>query len=149
MRLKHLYAATFATAMCALNPVAAQSLSPEAQYQQDLLRCEQEQAVVELQACKKEAAAALQASRNHTLSNGAATDYSANERGRCMALPVGQREDCLLLLSGQNTQVKGSISQGGVLRETTITIPAPAPASSVAPMPPAGPETAVPSPIRP
>lgn len=130
-----------------LQPASAQTLSPEAQYQQDLIRCEQEQSVVDMTACRKEAAAALQASRTHDLGNGAGTDYQANERSRCMALPAGQRDDCLLLLSGQNTQVKGSVSQGGVLRETTIIIPA-APAKP-ATATPVAPEEAVTSPIRP
>ncbi|WJJ93264.1 hypothetical protein [Neopusillimonas aromaticivorans] len=94
----------------------------------------------------KEAAAALQAARSNTLTNGAGTDYQANERARCMALPETQRADCLLLISGQNTQVRGSVSQGGVLRETTIIIPAPEP---VAPATPLLPEAAVPSPVRP
>lgn len=127
MRLKKLcVAAITASAALAFNPLAAQTLSPEAQYQQDLMRCQQEQSIVDINACKKEAAAALQATRAHTLGNGQGTDFQANERNRCMALPENQRDDCLLLLSEQNTQTTGSVSEGGVLRETTITIPAPA-----------------------
>lgn len=133
-----------------LQTAAAQTQTPEAaQYQQDLLRCEQEQSVVDLEACKKEAAAALQAARTHELGNGVNTDYQANERARCMALPENQRQDCLLLLSGQNTQVKGSVSQGGVLRETTIIIPAPAPVPANPQLAPIAPEAAIPSAVKP
>ncbi|MFA5597018.1 MAG: hypothetical protein WCY47_00765 [Pusillimonas sp.] len=127
----------------------AQHLDPQAQYRQDLLRCEQEQSVVDIEACKKEAEAALQAARTNTLGNGAGTDYQANERARCMALPEGQRADCLLLISGENTRVRGSVSQGGVLRETTIIIPAPEPVAPATPPTPLIPEAAVPSPVRP
>lgn len=149
MRIKRFLLVMLAAgAASTLTPVAAQGLSPEAQYQQDLLRCEQEQSLVDIEACKKEAGAALQASKTNALGNGQGANFQANERVRCMALPEGQREDCLLLLSGQNTQVKGSVTQGGVLRETTITIPAQPSAPVQAPLP-AGPEAATTSPIRP
>lgn len=138
-----------ASLVAVLQPAAAQSLTPEAQYQQDLLRCEQEQSVVDMEACRKEAAAALQATRTNDLGNGSNTDYQANERARCMALPDNQRQDCLLLLSGQNTQVKGSVSQGGVLRETTIIIPAPAPVPANARPANVDPEAAIPSAVKP
>ena len=147
MNFKHFIVAAATVSAALAAPLAgAQNLDPNAQYQQDLLRCEQEQSVVDIEACKKEAAAALQATRSNTLVNGAGTDYQANERARCMALPETQRADCLLLISGQNTQIKGGVSQGGVLRETTIIIPAPEP---VAPAKPLAPEAAVPSPVRP
>ncbi|OXR49560.1 hypothetical protein PuT2_07120 [Pusillimonas sp. T2] len=150
MRIKRLLLIMLtAAAGSALNPAAAQGLSPEAQYQQDLLRCEQEQSMVDIEACKKEAGAALQATKTNALGNGQGANYQANERARCMALPESQRQDCLLLLSGQNTQVKGSVTGGGVLRETTITIPAQPSTPSQAPMPPAAPEAATPSAIRP
>ncbi|MBC2768318.1 hypothetical protein [Pusillimonas minor] len=149
MRIKRFLLTVLATgAAGVLNPVMAQGLSPEAQYQQDLLRCEQEQSLVDIEACKKEAGAALQATKTNALGNGQGANYQANERARCMALPEDQRADCLLLLSGQNTQVKGSVTQGGVLRETTITIPAQPSAPAQAPIP-ASPEAATPSPIRP
>ncbi len=147
MHFKHFILATFAIAATTATGMAgAQPLDLQAQYRQDLQRCEQEQSVVDIDACKKEAAAALQAARSNTLGNSTGTDYQANERARCMALPEGRRDDCLLLISGQNTQVKGSVNQGGVLRETTVIIPA---AKPVAPATPMAPEAAVPSAIRP
>ena len=150
MCLSRLIAAAAATSAFWVYPASAQGVDVNARYQQDLMRCEQEQSVVDIEACKKEAAAARQAARQNELGNGAGTDYTANERARCMGLPASQRDDCLRLISGQNTEVKGSVSQGGILRETTIIIPAPAPESAPAPAAsPLVPEAAVPSAVRP
>ena len=59
MNFRHLIVAAATAGAALAAPLAgAQNLDPNAQYQQDLLRCEQEQSVVDIQACKKEAAAA-------------------------------------------------------------------------------------------
>jgi curli biogenesis system outer membrane secretion channel CsgG len=116
--------ATLAMASLATQAQSMTILSPEQQYQEDLKKCEQDKGVVDVQACKREAGAALQAAKQDKLGNGGATNYQDNQRSRCMALPAKDRDDCLMQMSGQNTTVQGSVKSGGVLRETTITVPA-------------------------
>src|SRR3546814_9681921 len=87
--------------------------------------------------CWREAGAAREESRRHRLSNGNES-YQQNQTSRCQALPVAERGDCMLQMSGQDTKVEGSVGAGGVLRETTITIPGtPTPAPGAAPVTPA------------
>lgn len=99
------------------------------QYQQDMARCHNTPGI-DVQACLKEAGAALAAARKHQLSGPAADTEIRNRTQRCERLPADQREDCLLLMDYANTRVEGSVEAGGILRETIITIPAPAPETS-------------------
>jgi hypothetical protein len=94
----------------------------EAQYNADVARCTQSTAI-DRQACLREAAAARGEARQNHLSDPN-TSFSQNQMQRCQSLPQGQREECLRQMSGQDTRVMGSVEGGGVLRETTITIPA-------------------------
>jgi hypothetical protein len=106
---------------------AAQALTAaeiDAQYQADVQRCNSG-AAQDKQACLREAGAARDAARQNSLTD-ANTSYNQNQLQRCQSLPQGQREECMKQMSGQDTQVMGSVDGGGVLRETIITIP-PAP----------------------
>jgi hypothetical protein len=109
---------------------ASTSLSPQAQYKLDVERCNTGQTNQDKATCMREAGAALEEARRNHLTN--AQPQNATER--CNALPADQRQDCLMQMSGQNTKVEGSIEAGGVLRETTLTVPA-------APTPPTAPDT--------
>ncbi|MBF23631.1 hypothetical protein [Neopusillimonas maritima] len=102
----------------------AQTQTPEQRYQQELRQCEQLSPTVDMQACKREAGAALQASRRGNLQNHNGMNYDQNRTERCAALPAGQRDECMMQMSGQNTRTMGSVEEGGILRETTITVPA-------------------------
>lgn len=94
------------------------------QYQQDIERCNNTPGI-DVQACLKEAGAALAAARSNQLSSPAAETEIQNRTQRCEQLPAEQREECLLLMDYANTRVEGSVETGGILRETTIVIPAP------------------------
>lgn len=94
----------------------------DAQYNADVAQCNQG-ASVDREACLREAGAARDAARRNNLSDPN-TSFSQNQMQRCQSLPPGQREECMKQMSGQNTRVMGSVEGGGVLRETTITIPA-------------------------
>lgn len=48
---------------------------------------------------------------------------SENRILRCEALSGQDKDDCMLQMSGQDTITQGSVEVGGILRETTITIP--------------------------
>src|SRR5690606_29585927 len=126
----------------------------EARYKLDVQRCNSGQTNQDKATCLQEAGAARDEAKRHRLANGNQS-YEQNQIQRCNGLPSGEREDCLLQMSGQNTATQstttqGSVGGGGVLRETTITMPAapttspppvntpattiPAPAANVAPM---------------
>ena len=119
----------------------AQAATPadiEAQYRNDVARCNSGQTAQSQADCMREAGAARQeAMRNRLQNNG---NYDNNRYQRCQSLPAAQRDDCMKQMHGDNTRVMGSVEGGGVLRETTI--PIPAPASSTPAAPPAAPSSA-------
>ncbi|MDS1141210.1 hypothetical protein RE432_12280 [Pusillimonas sp. SM2304] len=98
-----------------------------ARYQLDVERCNTGQTNQDKATCLREAGAAREEARRNRLTSSNQA-YDQNQTKRCDALPAGERDDCLLQMSGQNTATQntttqGSIGGGGVLRETTITIP--------------------------
>jgi hypothetical protein len=107
-----------------LAPAARAQDAATLQYQQDVQRCHNTPGI-DVEACLKEAGAALQASRQDNLTDPSAQAEMRNRRDRCNSLPADQREECLKLMENGNTRTQGSVESGGILRETTITIPAP------------------------
>lgn len=101
-----------------------QTQTPEQRYHQELRECKQHSATIDAQACKREAGAALQASRKGKLQNHDSMSYDQNRQARCAGVPESQRKECLTLMSGSNTRTMGSVEEGGILRESTVTIPA-------------------------
>lgn len=139
-------------AMAAGTGTAAQSNADvEARYQTDVARCNSGQTNQDKPTCLREAGAARDEARRNRLSSSNQA-YGKNEVARCQALPAAERDDCMLQMSGQSTTTQGSISAGGVLRETTITTPgATTPAPGTMPATPApgltpSPPTVVPAP---
>ena len=121
----------------------------EARYRLDVERCNTGQTNQDKATCLREAGAARDEARRNRLNNGNQS-YQQNQTSRCQSLPEGERNDCMLQMSGQNTRTEGSIGAGGVLRETTITIPGtPAPAAGAAPVTPAPGLTPNPPPVTP
>lgn len=112
----------------------AQAATPaeiEAQYRNDVARCNSGQTAQSKADCIREAGAARQeAMRNRLQNNG---NYDNNRYQRCQSLPAAQRDDCMKQMHGDNTRVMGSVEGGGVLRETTIPVPAPASSTPAAP----------------
>lgn len=95
----------------------------QAQYQADVQRCHSTPGI-DQKACLREAGAAREASQRGKLTAPGTSSEKQDRTQRCNALPAGQRQDCLTLMDSPNTNVQGSVDSGGVLRETTITIPA-------------------------
>jgi hypothetical protein len=117
----------------------------ETRYRIDVERCNAGQTNQDKATCLREAGAARDEARRNRLTNGNQS-YSQNETARCQALPMDQREDCMLQMSGKNTTTQGSVGAGGVLRETTIVVPGtPAPATGTVPGTTAPVPSAVPS----
>jgi len=129
------YATFFALALCAgawsppglaangTQAGASSSQSPEARYKSDVARCRSGDTNQDLKTCMREAGAALNEARHHRLMNQD-TNYDQNATDRCNALPANERQDCITQMSGGDTTIQGSVESGGILRETTITIPA-------------------------
>ena len=116
---------TVATGIGGSYAVAQSSATPDAQqrYRADVERCRSGQTSQDEQTCLREAGAALEEARRNRLVTGTPS-FEENQRARCDRLSGAERDDCLLLMSDTNATVHGSVDGGGVLRETTITIPA-------------------------
>jgi hypothetical protein len=107
----------------------AWSASGDAQYREDVARCKSGASGQDRAACMREAGASLVERRRNGLSTPA--DAQRNATARCDALPADQRQACMTQMSGQgNTTVQGSVSGGGVLRETVIQVPPGTPGST-------------------
>jgi hypothetical protein len=123
--------AAFALGASALAAAPAMAASPasdgdiQAQYRQDVARCKAGQTNQDEATCLREAGAALEEARRNRLTNHGGS-FEQNQVARCQSLPAAERDDCMLQMSGKDTTVQGSVGAGGVLRETTITVPAPA-----------------------
>lgn len=111
------------TAAMLLSPVALAADSAQSQYQADVQRCKSTPGI-DQKACLREAGAALEASRSNKLTTPSADAANQERTQRCNALPTGERQDCLTLMDSANTRTQGSVQSGGILRETTITVPA-------------------------
>ncbi|MDM0021153.1 hypothetical protein [Variovorax saccharolyticus] len=80
---------------------------------------------VDRAACLREAAAAEQAKRQGTLNSPGG--YEENALLRCERQPEGAaREACIKRVQGEgNTETRGSVPGGGVIRRTETPLPAP------------------------
>lgn len=121
----------------------------EQRYQTDVERCRSGQTSQDERTCLREAGAALEEARRNRLVTGTPS-FEDNQRARCDRLTGAERDDCLQLMSDPSAVVHGSVEGGGIIRETTITIPAntsaspantgglvPAPSTSPTPVTPA------------
>lgn len=126
-----LFAALALALGAAAGAQAATTAEIEARYRDDVARCNSGQTAQSKADCLREAGAARQeAMRNRLQNNG---NYDSNRYQRCQSLPAAERDDCMKQMHGDNTRVMGSVEGGGVLRETTIPIPAPAGSTPAAP----------------
>lgn len=108
-----------------LSPVAEAAGPAQSQYQRDVQHCNTTPGI-DKKACLKEAGAAAQASRDNGLAAPGMQAETQNRTQRCDALKGDQRQDCMILMDNKNqVREQGSVQSGGILRETTITIPAP------------------------
>lgn len=117
-----------AALLLAASATTAQPAAPQdarGRYEQERQKCMTNNTQDSLATCLREANNALDASRKGDLSNpgGAATD---NATQRCAAFQTADDQaDCMRRV--QSSPASGSVSGGGVLREsttTTITVPA-------------------------
>ncbi|MET0310763.1 MAG: hypothetical protein ABW051_01810 [Burkholderiaceae bacterium] len=99
----------------------AQGADAQSRYKAERAACTDGTSHQDRATCLREAGAALQESRRGGLTSS--TDLQANALARCNAQPAGDREACRLRVeSASSTQ--GSVEGGGIIRESTQTIPA-------------------------
>lgn len=104
-------------------------------YQQERAACLSGQTQQDKATCLKEAGAARGEAKRGNLTESPIS--SQNAQARCNVLPPADRDDCIRRIQGEGT-VSGSVDSGGVYRETTTIVPAPAgseyrPAPAVSP----------------
>lgn len=92
-------------------------------YQQDRAACAQISSAESKAACIHEAGAAQQAARTGQLTSVQPGNYENNAMQRCSSFTeAADKTACMDRVRGGATE--GSVSGGGVLRETTTTVPA-------------------------
>jgi hypothetical protein len=106
--------------------VPAGPMTPQARYLKDRANCDAGRTAEDRATCLKEAGAALEERKRHTLDNSGSP--MANATDRCSALPDKDKADCIARVVGpltpnQRVTTSGSVAGGGVLKETTTTTP--------------------------
>jgi hypothetical protein len=97
----------------------------EARYQRERTACENAQ---DKAACLRDAAAARDEARHGQL-EGTKGNVDQNAFARCAALPVAERDACVRRVRGEG-ETKGTVGEGGIIREyREYTLPS-APAES-------------------
>ncbi|ANY16377.1 hypothetical protein AW878_20180 [Bordetella pseudohinzii] len=125
-------------ALWAASPArAADDNSPDAVYKREMARCNAGMSGQDRQTCLREAGAARDEASRNRLGNGSG-NLDQNRLQRCDSLPGQQRQDCITQMTDPaNTTTRGSVSGGGVLRETVIPVPAGTPGATPQGVPPA------------
>jgi hypothetical protein len=104
----------------------AAPMTPQARYLKDRANCDAGRTAEDRTTCLKEAGAALEERKHHTLDNNGSP--GANATDRCNVLPDKDKADCIARIVGpiapnQRVTTSGSVAGGGVLKETTTTTP--------------------------
>jgi len=102
----------------------------EARYERERAACLSGMTGMEQANCLQDAKAARAEAHRGRLDNEN-QDFRRNALERCKSLPADDARDCRLRIEGAGS-VKGSVREGGVIRELVTIVPAPA-ASSAAP----------------
>lgn len=119
-------ALTVIGASAAPNARGTASSEAQARYQQERAACLSGQSSEDRATCLKEASAALAEARRDTLSERQTrAELRHNRTDRCNALTGDEYTDCLARMRGEG-KTEGSVSGGGILREKTTIVPAPA-----------------------
>jgi hypothetical protein len=117
-----LAACAAATLLFAGGAIAGTASEAQLRYQQERAVCMSGSSNQDRATCLKEAGAALQEARRGNLS-GSESQLGQNRTSRCNTLPVQDRQDCEMRMSGAGS-TSGSEQQGGILRELTRPVPA-------------------------
>jgi hypothetical protein len=108
------------------SPGTAAPMTPQQRYLKDRANCDAGRTAEDRATCLKEAGAALEERKRHTLDNTGSPVVNATDR--CNLLPDKDKADCVARVLGpiapnQRVTTSGSVAGGGVLKETTTTTP--------------------------
>ena len=138
-------ASLFAISLLFVSTTAIAAVKAVSAYQQERAAC---QSAPDRKECLRDAGAALDASKRGQLTSGDAELYERNALMRCKALPESDRQDCARRVRGEG-QVSGSVSGGGIFRETKTIIVDPPPQPNVTPEQPKYRNMPAPMPMEP
>ena len=99
---------------------AAAAGESRTEFQAERAQCDR-RSTEDLVACRREAGAALQASRHGELDDHGA-NFEQNRLARCSYLKGGDQQDCERRMRGEGT-ASGSVEAGGIYRELHTTVP--------------------------
>ncbi|WP_075255975.1 hypothetical protein [Herbaspirillum camelliae] len=103
--------------------VFAAGKTDNSDYQQQVAACKNGSSSEDRATCLREAGAARQAASRGNLTDPGAAQLKENAMKRCEGLPQSDRIDCEKRVNGEG-RVEGSVSEGGILRETVTIVPA-------------------------
>ncbi|WP_443114591.1 hypothetical protein [Herbaspirillum seropedicae] len=110
-------------ALSGASHVFAASKTDNSDYQQQVAACKNGSSSEDRATCLREAGAARQAASRGNLTDPGAAQLKENAMKRCEGLPQSDRIDCEKRVNGEG-RVEGSVSEGGILRETVTIVPA-------------------------
>lgn len=114
-------ALVFATgAAMAAGPARATSDAQE-RYRQEMAVCNSGQSAQDVQTCRTEARNALAEAKRGGLSTAVPIEYSRNATQRCGQFQGDDRTACEARIFNPS-RVEGSVSDGGMVRETTVPV---------------------------
>lgn len=102
-------------------PAAAADSGAQARYRQEMAVCNSGRSNQDAATCRQEARSALAEARRGRLDDKHG-QYGRNARERCGVLKGDNRVDCEARMRGEGG-ASGSVSGGGILRETVTNVP--------------------------
>lgn len=130
-----LCAAALLISATAAGPALAADSARQQQYQRDVAACNSGTTGQDRATCLREAGAVRTESPRPNVQT-TPEQRQQNAVRRCQNLPAADRASCEATMKSPDTQVHGSVPGGGVLRERTITVPAPGAAPAAGNPPP-------------
>ena len=117
-------AVALAALLAAGSAAAQRDSGAAALYRSERAACLAGQSHQDRATCLKEAAAAQAEARRGRLGNGRdPAEYQRNALARCDLQPAAERDACRAMVRGEGT-TRGSVEQGGVVRELVTREPA-------------------------
>lgn len=113
------------TLLCATTALTANGgalAEVQARYRQDIAVCDSGRSTQGTATCRREARSALSEARRGLLPVSAPDQYQQNARQRCAVHQGEDRTACEVAMAG-GARVDGSVSGGGILRETVTSVP--------------------------
>ncbi len=102
---------------------ARETVDAQERFRQEMAVCNSGQSAQDVRTCRTEARNALNEAKRGGLSDAAPSQYSRNAAQRCVEFQGDERTACEARIFNPS-RVDGSVSGGGLVRESVITVPA-------------------------